>query len=289
MKRTGGDRFISILSILLVGILCLTVILPVLNMIAGSFSAESEFVKGNVGLIPKGFTLRAYSELFSGTKVMNMMKNTVFVTVIGTVLSVITTIMFAYPISKSHLPYRRPIMFLMYISTLFNPGIVPFALLVRDVGLANSLWSLIIPTMILPWNIILLRNFFTAIPSEIEDSAKIDGCNDWSVLFLVLLPLAMPGIVSIALFYSLARWNEWFYALILNQKENWTIQLLIREVLSFNGLSEIQQSGQLSGGLPPAETLKLAVVLLTSLPIMCVYPFFQKYFVEGVTMGAVKG
>jgi len=290
MKLKKDDRLLQFASILFVTFLCITILMPLLHMIATSLSSETAYVKGRVTFFPIEININAYRELFYGNKVINMLKNSIFVTVVGTFLSVIVTTMFAYPASKSKLPYMSGIMFILYVSMMLNPGIVPFALFVKNIGLSDSLWSLILPSLVVPWNVILLKNFFSAIPQELEESAKIEGCNEPQVFFKILIPLAKPGIISIALFYSLAKWNEWFYALIFNGKDKWTIQLLIREVLTFNGLGEIQQSGMLlSGGLPPAETMKMAIVLVAAVPIMCFYPFMQKYFVEGITMGAVKG
>jgi multiple sugar transport system permease protein/putative aldouronate transport system permease protein len=225
-------------------------------------------------------------------KVFNAYKISVFVTVAGTFLSMLTTCALSYALSVKTFRSRNKIAFFVYFTMLFSGGLAPSYLLIsKYLHMRDNLLVMILPVLINPWNMLLLRNFFAGLPSSLSESAKIDGANDITVLFRIILPISLPGMATISLFYALAYWNEWFRAMLYMDKEHlYPLQYLIMQILrNVNMATEVASSNNMSGIQLPTYTVRMATVAVTIGPIILLYPFLQKYFVKGLTVGGVKG
>jgi putative aldouronate transport system permease protein len=222
--------------------------------------------------------------------VYSSLLNTIFITLVGTLVNILLTALMAYPLARRDLPWRSPILFLVTFTMLFGGGIVPTFLIVKWLGLLNSYWSLIIPTAISAFNLIVLKNFFQQLPESLEESAKIDGCHDYGILFRIVLPLSMPALTTFSLFYAVNHWNSFFQAILyINDSSKWPIQVLLRQIvlLSQGGIGDSVATTNVMYTLP--DTVKTAVIVVATVPILCVYPFLQKHFAKGVMLGSVKG
>jgi multiple sugar transport system permease protein/putative aldouronate transport system permease protein len=269
-------------------------ILPFLLVIAGSITDETSLVQNGLSLFPKKTSLLAYRVIFDEGSIFYAYRVTIFTTVVGTALSLICTSAMAYALSINSFVHRNKIAFFTYFTMLFGGGLVPtYLLIAKYLNMKNSIWVYIMPALINPWNMFLLRNFFRAIPDSLAESAKIDGANDIYILFKIILPLSKPALATIGLFYALGYWNEWFATLMyITDKHLISLQYLIMKVIremdfmaqigSYQAFATIQY-------VPPQNTARLATAVVTIGPIVFVYPFIQKYFVKGLVVGAVKG
>ncbi len=270
-------------------VLILSILMPLVFIFTTSFTSEVSYLKNGVQIIPKQFSLKAYQLIFEKPIFFTSMANSIFVTVVGSVLSLIVTALMAYPLSKKFLPGRKNITFIMYMSGLFNGGIIPTWLIVKWTGLYDSLWSLIIVLMIMPWLVVLLRNFFLNVPVEIEEAARIDGCGVMQTFTKVMLPMSLPALATTFLFYSLFKWNEWFNAIVfIANRKLWPLQVFLRDVLLMGSVAGGSSGTDSSQGIP-SETYKMAMVVLSTIPILLLYPFIQKFFIKGLMVGSVKG
>ena len=272
----------------IVFLLILMILLPIWFVFTTSFTSEVAYLRDGVQIIPKEFSLKAYEMVFEKPLFLRSIGNSLFVTIVGSVLSLVATALMAYPLSKTFLPGRRWIMFVTYMSGLFNGGVIPTWLVVKWTGLYNSLWSLIIALMIMPWLIVLLRNFFLSVPREIEEAGMIDGCGVFQAFVKIVIPMSLPALATTFMYYSLFRWNEWFNALVFIQdRELWPLQVFLRDVLLMGSVSGGGTGTDTSQGIPN-ETYKMAMVVLSTIPVLIMYPFVQKFFIQGLTMGGVK-
>jgi fructooligosaccharide transport system permease protein len=288
-----GDRIFTLVNYVFLAIILVAVLYPLVYVLAASFSEPAAVTAGEVFLWPVRPTLIGYQKIFEHPTIMNGFANSIFYAVVGSVVNVVMTILAAYPLSRSDLPGRRILGVIFFFPLLFSGGLIPFFLVVRDLGLLNTRWALIIPTALSVWNVMIAISFFrTSIPEELLEAAQLDGCNDFQYLLRVVLPLSGPIIAVLFLFYGVWHWNQYFFALIfLSNKELFPLQLVMREILVFNQLdlsmlSDIRQMA-IQQGLK--EQLKFTVLVVSSLPVMLIYPLVQKYFVTGITLGAVKG
>jgi putative aldouronate transport system permease protein len=209
-----------------------------------------------------------------------------FLAVVGTLCSLVVTASLAYALSRKRLLGRRVALMLILFTILFSPGIIPNYMLVRNLGLINHIWSLILPVLSSGWYVVLMKGFFENIPESLDEAAAIDGCNEVAAWFRIVLPLSMPAIAAFGLFYAVEYWNSYFSALLyINDYQKWPIQVLLQNMLAENPLAEADPLLQ----PPPAEMLKMAAVVIATIPILCVYPFLQKHFAKGVMVGSVKG
>jgi putative aldouronate transport system permease protein len=210
------------------------------------------------------------------------------VTIVGTVLSMILTSFMAYALSRKYLHGRGIFNFIVVFTMLFSGGMIPSFILVQSLGLIDSLWALILPSAISAYNMIIMRNFFQGIPDSLEESAKMDGCSDWGVFFRIILPLSLPSIATISLFYAVSYWNTYQSAILyINDSAKWPIQVLLRQiVIVSSGMNADAASVDV---VPPAQSVKMAVIVVATLPMLIAYPFVQKYFVKGAMVGSVKG
>ncbi|GGD64287.1 carbohydrate ABC transporter permease [Paenibacillus nasutitermitis] len=245
-----------------------------------------EYLSSNIHLFPKTVTFEAYSYLLSMKELWSSYMVTFIITAGGTLINMLLTITAAYALSVQELKGRRIIMFFILITMMFSGGVIPSYIIVKNLGLMNSLWALMIPSAINTYNLIVLRSFFQSLPPELESSAKIDGCNEIGVLFRIVIPLSLPGIATITLFYAVAHWNEFFNAVFyISDKNLYPLQLFLRGML-FENESTYSGGGDSPFLLGPA--IKMATLMVATVPIMLVYPFFQKYFAKGALLGAVK-
>ncbi len=281
----------NIINIPVMTILVLSTLYPFYYVIVGSISGDNVAAQDIYFLYPKGLSFSAYNMVFSTPSIVRAYGNTLFITTIGTILSLLFTTITAYPLSKARLHGRRTLTLLFYFTMLFGGGLVPTYLVIRDLGLIDTLWALILPKMISVYNMLLLINFFKNIPQEMEDSATIDGANEITILLRIMLPLSLPIFATLTLFYAVGYWNSWFDAVMyINRSRNYPLQLVLREIVQSVDLSYVAGGGSdYSMSDMTIQSVRLATIVVAILPIMSVYPFLQKYFVKGVMIGAIKG
>lgn len=237
---------------------------------------------------PEGFSLEAYKTVLHNPRVIQGYLNTMFVVVIGTSLSILLTTFGAYFLSRKNVLWKNVIMTYIVITMFFSGGLIPFYFTVSDLGLRNTLWSVIIPFAVNTFYLIIMRTYFCSIPDSLEESAKIDGANDFVILFNIMIPLSLPIIAVMVLYYGVDRWNGWFYAMtFISDRDKYPLQLLLREILIENSTEMTQGAGDMERA-HVAETIKYATIMIATLPIMFIYPFLQKYFVKGIMIGGVK-
>ena len=294
MRLSRGEKTFEVINYGILTLLSLVFLVPFLFVLGTSFVGVSEWAqRGAFVLIPRKIDLEAYKMLLGrGSLVRNAYAVTVFRVVVGTLLNLVFTATFAYALSKRDLPGRTALTLFVFVTMIFSGGLIPSFVLVDTLGLMNTLWVMIIPGLMNPWWMLIMRNFFMAIPQEIEEAAIIDGATPPMILWKVILPLSLPSLTTIGLFYAVAHWNEWFSAAIyLKDQSKYPIQLVLRAVLymgSGSYRSELQMMME-AEVMPPAQTLKSAMIIVCTVPILIVYPFIQKYFVKGVMVGSVKG
>jgi putative aldouronate transport system permease protein len=280
-----GYVFISILSIV-----CL---IPFILILTGSISSETEIVKEGFKFIPTHFSLDAYKTVFTNPKqIIDAYKVTIGLTVVGSALGLFLTSMAGYVLSRKEFQYRNVVSFIIYFTTLFSGGLIPwYILVVKYLGWKDSYLALLVPPLLSAWNIILMKNFMKSIPDSIVESAKIDGAGEFRIYWSLILPLAVPGLATIGLFLALAYWNDWFLAnVFITTDTKYPLQFLLYRILSSAAVLKTNIAGNLSADFtPPTETLKMAVAVIATGPIIFLYPFVQRYFVKGLTIGAVKG
>lgn len=286
--NTFGNRVIDAVNYFLLTVIALITILPFIYVLAVSFTDPHEVARSNIILFPKKFSLAAYEYILSTNTLIRSLGVSVYITVVGTMINLAFTSLMAYPLAKAHLRGRQAILMGVLFTMLFSGGLIPTYFVVRGVGLVNSLWALMIPGAISAFNLIVLKNFFQNIPDGLEDSAKIDGCNDLGVLFRIVLPLSMPAMATFALFYAVGHWNTYFSAIMyINNHEKWPVQVLLREIVILAS-SRVGDTSFDETMIQPL-TIRMAVIVIATIPIMLVYPFLQKHFAKGVLLGSVKG
>ncbi|WP_419716652.1 carbohydrate ABC transporter permease [Bacillus infantis] len=287
-KITKGGRVFSILNGTLLIIIALVCFLPFVNVISSSFASTQEVVSRKFILFPHTFSLDAYRYILSTPTLFKSLGVSIGVTGIGTLVSMVLTSLMAYGLSRRYLAGRNILNFLVVFTMLFSGGMIPTFLVVKAFGLIDSYWSLILPVAINAFNLIIMRNFFQALPDSLEESAKMDGCSDLGVFLKIMLPLAMPSIATISLFYAVTYWNTYMTAILyINDSTKWPIQVLLRQIVIVS--SGMQAEGSSVDVVPPAQTIKMAVIVIATVPMLIAYPFVQKYFVKGALVGSVKG
>ena len=277
----------------LICLFALVCIIPFFLIIASSFTSESYIIKNGYVLWPKEFSTSAYELIFKNpAKILRAYGVTAFVTIIGTALSVFVNAMTGYVLQRKDFRWRNIFSFYFFFTTLFSGGLVPWYILcVKTLHLKNTIWALIIPTIVSVWNIILVKGFMGGIPGEITESAKIDGAGDFRIFVKLILPLSKPVVATIGLFTALAYWNDWYMCMLfIDKKELFDLQYLLYQLMgSIKALREIASQSTISVSSLPIEATKMALTIVATGPIILVYPFVQKYFVKGLTLGSVKG
>ncbi|WP_240421111.1 carbohydrate ABC transporter permease [Paenibacillus periandrae] len=275
----------------LLSVISLACIFPFIYVFSVSFTDPEVYVPLQFYLLPEKWSLSAYKYILSTNSFINALKSTVFVTGIGTVLSVIISFTFAYVLTKKVVPGRRFMLSAVIFTLVFNAGILPNYLLIKELGLLNSYWSLILSGLTNAWSLIVIKSFLESLPPELEDAAHIDGCSDIGVFWRIVIPLSMPAIAAFTLFFAVSYWNTYFNALIyLTDAKKWTLQVLVKSLVIDSDSNGVGAAG--GGGddrVIPQETIRMASIVLAIVPILIVYPFLQKHFAKGVMLGSVKG
>lgn len=274
---------------LVLGFISLLTLLPFINVVAQSLASTKEVVSGKLILWPETLDLSSYKYIFNTGIFFASLKNTVWITVVGTTVNMAVTSLTAYVCSRGSFSGRRPLLLMILFTMLFSGGMIPTFLVVKATGLMNSLWALVIPSAASAFNILVMREFFESIHESIIESATIDGCNDLGIFVRIVLPLSLPALATFTLFYAVGNWNQYFSAILyLNKSSLWPLQILLRQVVLV-GQADIYSAMANDEIIPQPLTIQMATVVLASLPIVILYPFLQKYFVKGLTLGSVKG
>jgi multiple sugar transport system permease protein/putative aldouronate transport system permease protein len=293
IKESRGDRVFNLVNYVLLAAFFLIVLYPLVYIVSASFSDPTAVISGRMWLWPVDPTLLGYEAIFQYESIVRGYLNSIFYAVVGTLVNVAMTILAAYPLSRRDLYGRRWLMFLFVFTTLFSGGLIPTYLVVQDVGLLNTRWALIVPTALVVFNVIITRTYFLmTIPHELLEAAQIDGCDDFTFLRTVVLPLSGPIVAVNALFYAIGHWNQFFSALIyLTDESLFPLQLVLREILVQNSIDPAQMTDaqELLRRQNLRDLLKYSLIVVASVPPLLVYPFVQRYFVKGMLIGSLKG
>lgn len=288
-KKTFGEKVFDAFVYLLLTLLMIATFYPLYYIFVASLSSVSEIAKhGTFMLFPKGFTLETYKAVFQNEMILTGLRNTIFYVILGTAINMILTIFAAYGLSRKWLKGRKIIMFGIVFTMFFSGGLIPSFMVVQNLGLYNTIWALLLPGAMSAWNLIMMRTYFMGLPISLEESARIDGANDFQILFRVILPTAKPILAVMVLFYAVGHWNSWFSASIyLQNRELYPLQLILREILIQGRVADFGgNSANVTHQV--AKNLKYATIIVSTIPILLVYPFIQKYFVKGVMLGSLK-
>ena len=287
-----GSRLFDIFNYLIIGLAALTTVLPIIYVIFNSFATELELQTRSMFLIPHTWSTDAYKYIFASSKLLRSFGNSVFITVFGTLINLFCTVTLAYPLSKKKIRGRNIWLNLIIFSMFFSGGMIPGYIVVSSwLNMRGTYWALLLPGAISAYNMMIVKNFFQGIPQELEESAHLDGCNDLQTLIRIVLPLSAPVLATFGLFYAVGHWNAYFSAMIyLTDDKMYPLQLILRNII----VTAETAAGDMSlmdpnFVEPPKQSIKMAVIVVATVPIMCVYPFLQKYFVKGVMVGALKG
>lgn len=291
--ESKGDRIFNVINYVVLILVTLVVLYPLVFVLSASFSDPQTVLRGEMLLWPKGINLNSYEKIFQNKDIISGFTNTLIYTTLGTAINLVMTILAAYPLSRRDFVGRNGIMALLVFTMFFSGGLIPTYLLIKNLGMLNTLWVMIIPNAVSIWNIIIMRTFFQqSIPHELQEAATIDGCSNIQILTRIILPLSMPTIAVTILFYAVGHWNAFFNALLyLTDKDKFPLQLVLREILiqgqtndmvKMSTESAIKQQREVEG-------IKYAVLVVANIPVLVLYPFLQRYFVKGVMIGAIKG
>jgi putative aldouronate transport system permease protein len=288
--RSISSRMLDLINYVLLTLIALIMLFPFLYVVAVSFSSYTEYMQSEFMLFPKKWVFDAYRFIFVSDAFVRSLWVTALITVIGTLVNLAFTASFAYALSRPVIG-GKPVTFLVLFSMLFNAGMIPTYLVVKETGLMNSIWAMILPVAIAPFYLIVMRQFFQSIPSELHEAAHIDGANDLQSFWRIILPLSKPSLAAFGLFYAVAHWNNYFTAILyMNDPKWWPIQTFLRQIVVVNEAQTSLANGQiLLENAPPAETIQMAAIIVATVPILVVYPFLQKHFAKGVMLGSVKG
>ena len=287
MKPTKGYRAFQVINTIIMIFVIFITLYPFVYLVAQSFSSDAAASAGKVTFYPIGFNVNTYKYILRDNQFFRYYGNTIFYTVVGTFISVACTALIAYPLSKPRLRFNKVITPLVVFTMYFAGGMIPnYIVITQWLGLQDSMWSIILPNAISTFNLLVMKSFFAGLPEELEEAAAIDGMNTYQIFLKIIIPLSKPIIATMCLFYMVTMWNEWFTPMLyLDSKDKWPVALYVRQLVEGANNTEIGSSDASS----VQATVKSATMVLTSIPIICVYPFVQKYFVQGMTIGAVKG
>ncbi|MBA2940467.1 carbohydrate ABC transporter permease [Paenibacillus sp. CGMCC 1.16610] len=289
-KKTIGDRSLDFFIYLVLIICGLATLLPLANILSKAISDESAVVSGKVGIIPIGFQLDTMKYVVSSSQFLHSIGISLLITIVGTFLAILITALTAYPLSKRHLPGISFIMLLFIFTMMFNGGIIPNYLLMKQLHLINNLWSIMLPALISVFNMLVIKSYYESLPEALEESAKMDGARNFTILFRIIIPLSVPVIATIALFYAVYFWNDYFHPMLyINDAGLKPLQLYLRDiVMDADSSSAMNKSVDDMMNVSP-EGIRAATVIASIIPMLLVYPYLQKHFVKGVLIGSVKG
>lgn len=291
LKKNKIDRVVDAALYTCLTVFGLATLFPLYFVVVMSITPIAEVLRnGGFVLWPEQATLDAYKYIFKSDRVPDALKITILVTTLGTFCNLLITSLLAYPLSKKYLPGRNVVLVGIVFTMLFSGGLIPLYLVVSATGLLNSIWALIIPGLVSTFNMLIMKSYFENLPAEVEEASKVDGCSDLQVLIRIVLPLSMPIVATLGLFYGVNHWNAYFGGIMyLTDKELMPIQVVLRNMIVTPSVSqELGVNVQDLQQLPP-ETIKMATVVVATMPILLVYPFLQKYFVKGMLLGSIKG
>ncbi len=292
MKATIAEQRFQIFNYIFLTLLAFIMLYPVWHVLMYSISEADKTIGVSVFLYPRGFSVQAYRIVLKNPLILSAYKNTIFVVTTATALNILMTFLMAYPLSKRDLRGRTFFTFFIFLTMIFGGGLIPTFLVVRAVGLLNSLWSLILPSAVNAFFIFILRNFIQTIPESLSESAKIDGAHEFIILFKIIIPLSLPAIAVFAVMYGVGHWNSWFAAIIyLNDVKKFTLQPILRQIVFVMNTLEFFEHDpdlQIGAGNMPQVVIN-ATIMIATLPIVMIYPFLQKYFIKGIMIGAIKG
>lgn len=290
IKDGWGSRAFDAANVCLMLFVALATVLPVWHLLVVSISDGHAVQTGKVLLLPHQITWATYAKIFQDASILRAYKNTLYYTLLGTAINMAMSILCAYPLSKARLLGRKPLSVFVVIPMYVSGGMIPNYLLINNLGLINTVWALVLPGAISTYNMVIMRTFFKSLPDDLEESARIDGAGEWRILLKIVLPLSTPIIATMIMFYAVGHWNSFFSAIIyLNQKSLYPIQVLLRNIVIANETQEYIAETASSSMEIISTTIKYAVVMVVITPILCIYPFAQKYFVKGMLVGSLKG
>lgn len=293
-SQSASDKVFDVVNTLLMVLLVFVFAWPLLFVLSASVSDPNAVWTGQVILLPKGLNINGYIEILKYKDIWVGYRNTLFYTIVGTAINLIMTVCAAYPLSRTDFMFRRPLTLVFMFTMYFSGGLIPTYLIVQKLGLINSPWAIIIPSAVSIYNVIITRTYFeNSIPDSLREASELDGANSLQFLIRIVLPLSGPILAVMGLYYGVGRWNSYFDALIyLNDKKMYPLQMFLRDILIQNkmqldlpGLDPVQAAAKKQLG----EIMKYAMIVVATVPVLCVYPFIQKHFVKGVMIGAIKG
>jgi putative aldouronate transport system permease protein len=272
-------------------VVCALFVYPILYVASRSVMPDVERVSRPLALVPLQFDFTAYRLIFApNSNLLLAYSTTVRRVLVGTSCNLVVTALMAYVLSKRYYPWRTFFTAMLAFTMWFDGGLIPTYFLIRSLGLVNNFWVYVLPVLLSPWNTIVMRNFFFTIPESLEESAHISGANDLQVLTMIYLPLSKASLATIGLFYAVGHWNAWFDSMLyMTNRTQWTLQYILRQIIASANVSELMEQSTDVSAKPPSEMVRMACTVAATVPIICVYPFLQKYFVKGVLIGSVKG
>ncbi|MDL2318755.1 carbohydrate ABC transporter permease [Eubacteriales bacterium OttesenSCG-928-A19] len=291
IKQTRGERVFDFFNVIFMVLVCALFIYPLLYVLSRSVMSDAERVARPLALIPHAFDWAGYKMvLSSNSNLLNSYWVTIRRTVIGTLVNLLLTSMLAYVISRKRYSLRTPLTFMLAFTMWFDGGLIPTYLLNQSLGMVNNFWVYILPAAISPWNCFILRNFFASLPDSLEESAHIDGASESVILFRIVLPLSKAALATVGLFYAVWHWNSWFDSMLyMTNNKLWSLQYILRQIIASANTSDLVAATTDASINPPTEMVRMACTVVATVPILCVYPFLQKYFVKGMLVGSVKG
>ncbi len=290
MKMRIADAVWICFVYLFVSFVVLLMVLPFVNIVALSFSGETAVLQGRVTLWPIDFTLNTYTRVFKESQILLALKNTVWLTLVGSAINMALTILAAYPLSKKRLKGRGIVLGMILFTMIFNAGIIPHYINIKNLKLLDSFWALWLAGALSTYNMIIMKTFFQSLPDSLEESAQIDGASNFRILLQIVLPLSLASIATIALFYAVGWWNSYFNNMLyINTAKLTTLQIRLRELLNLTNNNLFQNTDAQEQGRMVEESVKAVSIVIATVPILLVYPFLQRYFVKGVMIGSIKG
>ena len=285
IRESMSRKIFLVANTLILLFVCVVMLYPVIFVTAASFSEETAILRGDVSFLPVNAHVEAYKKVFNYPLLWQSYGNTVLYTVVGTTINMLLTVCGAWALSQKKMVGRRFFTLMCTFTMFFNGGMIPTFLVIKELDLLNTIWSIVLPGAVSTYNMILMRTFFLAIPSSLVEAAELDGCSDFGVLIRIVLPLSMASLMTIGMFYAVGHWNSYFSAVLyLNKPELYPLQIILRQVVLMNEIVENASSTQVN----MAEGIKYATIVVAMLPMLCIYPFVQRYFVKGVMIGSVK-
>lgn len=289
LHRTKGQKVFQVILVIFFIIMCAIFVIPILNVLAMSLSSTNAILRNDVGIFPVDLTTIGYKQVFSNDKIISGFKNSFLIIGVHTPLAIIGTAFAAYPLAYGDFKGKKLYNYMIVMTMWIAGGLIPSFMVVNYLGMVDTLWSVIIPSLLGAYNIIILRNYFESIPTSLIESAKIDGAHDFTILFRIILPLSKPVLATITLWVVVARWNEFFAPLMyIRDSKKYTLQVILRDIIMSSEMNDFNMTAA-EGTLSIPEQLRNASIIISLVPMLVVYPFLQKYFVTGIMLGSVKG